>query len=75
MRDIGFLNNTFMPLEEVRISPDDRGCQFGDGVYEVVIVYEGIPCLRKIVFHLSVIKENDFPKIRHASLHIPTSAR
>jgi len=61
MRDIGFLNNTFMPLEEVRISPDDRGCQFGDGVYEVVIVYEGIPCL--LQDHLSRL-ENSARAIR-----------
>ena len=32
-----------MPLDEVRISPDDRGYQFGDGIYEVVTVYEGTP--------------------------------
>ena len=45
MTDIGFLNDRFMSLEEVRISPDDRGFQFGDGVYEVVMVYGGKPCL------------------------------
>ena len=43
MPDIGYLNGKFMPVEEVRISPDDRGYQFGDGVYEVVTVYGGTP--------------------------------
>ena len=43
MPDIGYLNGKFMPLEEVRISPDDRGYQFGDGVYEVVTVHRGAP--------------------------------
>ena len=43
MPDIGYLNGKFMPVEEVRISPDDRGYQFGDGVYEVVTVYGGRP--------------------------------
>ena len=43
MPDIGYFNGKFMTLDEVRISPDDRGYQFGDGIYEVVTVYEGIP--------------------------------
>ena len=37
-----------MPLEEVRVSPEDRGYQFGDGVYEVIRTYQGHPfCMRK----------------------------
>jgi len=56
MTDIGFLNDSFMPLEEVRISPDDRGFQFGDGVYEVVMVYRGIPCL--LQDHLSRLEHS-----------------
>ncbi|MDZ7736556.1 MAG: D-amino acid aminotransferase [Gammaproteobacteria bacterium] len=34
-----YLNGDFMPLEEARISPLDRGFTFGDGVYEVIPVY------------------------------------
>ena len=56
MSDIGFLDGHFMPLEEVRISPDDRGYQFGDGVYEVVMVYRGIPCLLRD--HLSRLEHS-----------------
>ena len=56
MPDIGFLNGKFMPVEEVRISPDDRGYQFGDGVYEVVTVYGGTPfALRE---HLSRLEHS-----------------
>lgn len=33
--------NRFMPKEELRISPDDRGYYFGDGIYEVFRVYNG----------------------------------
>jgi len=43
MPDIGFLNGDFMPLSEVKISIEDRGFQFGDGVYEVVRTYGGVP--------------------------------
>ena len=43
MPDIGFLNGRFMPLDEVKISVEDRGFQFGDGVYEVVRTYGGRP--------------------------------
>ena len=38
---IVYFNDHFMPKEDVRISPDDRGFLFGDGVYDVVRIYEG----------------------------------
>jgi len=38
---IVYLNGVYMPKEEARISPDDRGFLFGDGVYEVVRAHEG----------------------------------
>ena len=34
-----YLNGEFVALEEARISPLDRGFTFGDGVYEVIPVY------------------------------------
>lgn len=43
MPDIGCLNGRFSPLEEIAISPDDRGFLFGDGIYEVIRAYQGIP--------------------------------
>jgi D-alanine transaminase len=36
-----YFNGKFIPKEEVKISPDDRGFLFGDGIYEVVRWYEG----------------------------------
>ena len=38
---IVYLNGAFMPKDEVRISPDDRGFLFADGAYEVVRAYNG----------------------------------
>ena len=38
---IAFINDTFLPLEEAKISPLDRGFLFGDGIYEVIPSYEG----------------------------------
>jgi D-alanine transaminase len=38
---IAYLNGDFLPLDEVNISPLDRGFLFADGVYEVVPVYHG----------------------------------
>jgi D-alanine transaminase len=35
-------NGTFMPREDVRISFEDRGYYFGDGVYEVFRIYNGM---------------------------------
>jgi D-alanine transaminase len=39
--NIAFFNGNFLPKEEVKISPDDRGFLFADGIYEVVRWYEG----------------------------------
>lgn len=36
-----FLNGEYMPLENAKISPLDRGFIFGDGVYEVIPYYDG----------------------------------
>jgi len=38
---IAYLNNEFLPLEDARISPMDRGFLFADGVYEVVPFFHG----------------------------------
>lgn len=35
-----YLNGSYLPLEQARISPLDRGFTFGDGVYEVIPVYQ-----------------------------------
>jgi D-alanine transaminase len=36
-----YLNGNFLPIEEAKISPLDRGFIFGDGVYEVIPFYAG----------------------------------
>lgn len=38
---IVYLNGAYMPIEEAKISPMDRGFLFGDGIYEVVPSYDG----------------------------------
>ena len=38
---IAFLNDSYMPITEAKISPMDRGFLFGDGIYEVIPSYEG----------------------------------
>ncbi|BBF67959.1 D-amino-acid transaminase [Sphingomonas bisphenolicum] len=38
---IAYLNGRFLPLEDVRISPLDRGFLFADGIYEVAAVIDG----------------------------------
>jgi len=39
MSSISYLNGTFLPASEARISPLDRGFIFGDGIYEVIPAY------------------------------------
>lgn len=39
--EISYYNGSYLPREEIHISPDDRGFLFADGVYEVARWYEG----------------------------------
>lgn len=38
---IVYLNGTYMPMSDAKISPMDRGFLFGDGIYEVIPSYDG----------------------------------
>lgn len=40
---ICYLNGQYLPLEEARVSPLDRGFLFADSVYEVIAIYGGRP--------------------------------
>ena len=39
--NIAYFNGSFLPKDNIRISPDDRGFLFGDGIYEVMKWYGG----------------------------------
>ena len=43
--EIGFINGKFVEITAPVIPIQERGHQFGDGVYEVVRVYNGVPFL------------------------------
>ncbi|MEN8117510.1 MAG: D-amino-acid transaminase [Bacteroidota bacterium] len=43
MSGIVYLNGEFINKEDAKISPDDRGFIFADGVYEVIKYYHGKP--------------------------------
>src|SRR5712692_8832649 len=40
---IVYLNGQYLPREEARISPEDRGFLFADAIYEVVRFHRGKP--------------------------------
>ena len=40
-KDVVYLNGSFLPRQEARVSVEDRGFVFGDGVYEVLRVING----------------------------------
>lgn len=42
---IVYLNGQYVPATEAKVSVDDRGFLFADGVYEVIRVYDGRPFL------------------------------
>ena len=51
---VAYLNGHFVPLKDAHISPLDRGFLFGDGVYEVIPVYNGKPfCLEAHIDRLN----------------------
>lgn len=60
---IVFLNGDYLPEAEARISVNDRGFVFADGVYEVVRLYDGIP----------FEAEMHWQRLRHSlsSVHLP----
>lgn len=43
MSETAFINGRFLPLAQASVSIEDRGFQFGDGVYEVIRTYRGRP--------------------------------
>lgn len=45
MPELAYVNGVFGSLADAKVSIEDRGFQFGDGVYEVIIAYNGKPFL------------------------------
>ena len=45
MHDLAYLDGTYLPRSEARVSVEDRGFLFADGVYEVTRYYGGRPFL------------------------------
>jgi D-alanine transaminase len=41
MPNIAFVNGKWSPLSAAKVSVEDRGFQFGDGVYELIRTYQG----------------------------------
>ncbi len=42
-KDVVYINGSFLPRAEARVSVEDRGFVFGDGVYEVLRIINGRP--------------------------------
>jgi len=55
-KDIVYVNGSFVPRGEARISVEDRGFVFGDGVYEVLRVINGKPFAAR--FHNDRLKRS-----------------
>ncbi len=74
---IVFFNGKYLKKEDVRISPEDRGFLFGDGVYEVIKSYNGklfeadahLYRLKKSLKSL-FIQFHDMDKIHPAAQHL-----
>lgn len=56
MPDIAFINGRFLPWKDAVVSIDDRGFQFGDGVYEVIRTYRGAPF--EVAAHLARLERS-----------------
>jgi D-alanine transaminase len=56
MTEIIYLNGNFVPKDKAFISPEDRGFNFADGVYEVIKYYGGKPF--RFADHLERLERN-----------------
>ncbi|SLM46941.1 D-alanine aminotransferase [Nitrospira japonica] len=65
MPEVAFLNGRFLPLADATVSIEDRGFQFGDGVYEVIRTYRGRPF--EVAAHLARLDRS----ARAIQLHQP----
>jgi D-alanine transaminase len=45
MPELAYVNGVFSAIADAKVSIEDRGFQFGDGIYEVVAAYSGRPFL------------------------------
>ncbi len=74
MQQIVYLNDQFLPIEEARVPVLDRGFIFGDGVYEVIPVYSGLPFrlqehLQRLSNSLTALRiNNPYPLEKWAAL-------
>jgi len=60
-----YLNGSFLPKHEAKISPDDRGFNFADGVYEVIKYYKGKPF--RLEDHLDRLERS----LKEVRIHYP----
>ena len=56
MNDCIWLNGEIIPASEARLSVEDRGFQFADGVYEVLRLYNGQPFAQRA--HLARLEQS-----------------
>jgi D-alanine transaminase len=56
MPNIAYVNGRFLPLSRATVSVEDRGFQFGDGVYELIRTYNGR--IFRVDLHLARLKKS-----------------
>ncbi len=44
-KKIGWINNSWGPIDELSIPINDRGLNYGDGIFETILIWEGKPKL------------------------------
>lgn len=76
---IVYFNGTFVPKDEVCISPDDRGFLFADGVYEVICTWDGElfqadSHFRRLAHSLAALRiaRPDLDELRHVARSLLT---
>jgi D-alanine transaminase len=67
MPNIAYLNGKWLPLSEAFVSIEDRGFQFGDGVYELIRTYNGK------VFHLQEHLKRLYQSLSHVEISFQKS--
>jgi D-alanine transaminase len=70
MKELAYVNGVYGPIEDAKVSIEDRGFQFGDGVYEVVAAYRGEPFL--LDRHMARLRKSaEAIRLRHDFGQVP----
>ena len=76
MKQLAYYDGAFLPLDTYAVHLEDRGFQFGDGVFETIRVYDGkcFALKEHLERYRRSMRELSMPR-RQMSFQMPASGR